>query len=268
LLGESILSLLIVETSISSKYYVTFYAGIVSVVLLQYLHFRSQPHHADEHAMRRNKNAGMLFTTLMQAYSFALVAVGVSFKMLLYEHLYEDKGDYRLRRLLQYFKDAAIRNLAGAGGGKASQFTTDERKQRVADFFCGSLAIAWICLDLIILTHQGIRNNANRCKLQRTKKISIIGISLAFVRVSLIAFMASLSQYVTEPQSVAIIATCAIIAQVITRFLGDLIYPKAKCAPGDGHEDDEEEEKWPNVTDARARAPSDVGKDQDAEHGA
>ena len=32
LLGESILSLLIVETSTSAGYYITFYAGIISVV--------------------------------------------------------------------------------------------------------------------------------------------------------------------------------------------------------------------------------------------
>lgn len=258
LLGESILSLLIVETSLSRNYYITFYCGIVSVVLLQYLHFRSQPHHASEHAMRRSKNAGMVFSTLMQTYSFALVAVGVSFKMLLYEYIYQESGGYKLRKLLQVLRDSAMRHLAGGGGPK---YSTDERQQRVANFFCGSMAIAWICLDLMILTHQGLRNNVHRCECQITKKISKLGVLFAIIRAGLIAFIASLSQYVQKPELIAIIGMVAIIVQVSTRVLGDLVYPKAKVAADHGHgdeagggsENDREEDRWPNVTHARAK---------------
>jgi len=278
LLGESVLSLLIVETSMSKDYYITFYCGIISVVLLQYLHFRSQPHHASEHAMRRNKNAGMVFSYLMQTYSFALVSVGVSFKMLLYEFIYEANGGYKLRRLLQLLRDSAMRHLAGEGGPK---YSTDERQQRVANFFCGSLAIAWICLDLMILTHQGLRSNVRRCECQITKKISKLGVLFAFIRVGLVAFIASLSQYVKNPELIAIIGMVAIIAQVFMRVLGDMIYPKAKVASaGDGHgdgdgdgddgsESDSEEDRWPNVTRARAEHVDgkNVKNDKDEERG-
>ena len=267
LLGESILSLLIVETSTSAGYYITFYAGIISVVLLQYLHFRSQPHHADEHAMRRNKNAGMLISTLMQTYSFALVAVGVSYKMLLYEYTYEEKG-YRLRRLLQHLTDAALRHLAGGGGG--TKYTAEERQQRVANFFCGSMAIAWICLDWMCLTHQGIRRNVERCevkcRLTSAKRVSKLGVMFAAIRVGLIAFIASLSQYVQNPELLSIIGMIVIIAQVLTRLLGDLVYPKAKvCTEGQDHEDNEidsEDEHWPNITHAAAK-PADTGTSSD-----
>lgn len=274
LLGESVLSLLIVETSISAGYYVTFYAGIVSVVLLQYLHFRSQPHHADQHAMRRSKNAGMAFSTLMQIYSFALVAVGVSYKMMLYEYTYEEKGGYRLRRFLQHLTDVALRHLAGGG---ESKYTTEERQQRVANFFCGSMAIAWVCLDLMILTHKGIKTNMKRCevecRLTSAKRVSKGGVVFAAVRVGLVAFIASLSQYVQDPEMLAIIGMIGIILQVLTRLLGDLVYPEGKkCNNGQGHGDDEqdsEDEHWPNITHARAK-PAGTSSDKklkDEEHG-
>lgn len=256
LLGESILSLLIVETSLSANYFVTFYSGLVSVILLQYLHFRSQPHHADDHAMRRSKNAGMLFSTIMQLYSFALVAVGVSFKMLLYEYVYQEaKGGYRLRRLVAFLKEYA-RNLAGGEG--STNLPTDERQERVANFFCGSMVITFVCLDAMILTHQGVKTNAKRCQCQQTKKISKIGIFLASIRVGIIIFVATLSQYVQKPELVASIGMVSIVVQVFTRILGDLVYPKAiHVSTGDDKESDgeSESERWPNVTHARAEAP-------------
>ena len=215
----------------------------------------------------------MVFSTLMQIYSFALVSVGVSFKMLLYEYIYQESGGYKLRRLMQLLRDSAMRRLAGGGGPK---YSTDERQQRVANFFCGSLAIAWICLDLMILNHQGLRNNVRRCECQITKRVSKVGVFFAFVRVGLVAFIASLSQYVQKPELIAIIGMVTIIAQVFTRVFGDMIYPKAKVASAgdhgdeaDGSERDSEEGHWPNVTHARAQHVDEKnGKnDKDEERG-
>ena len=203
--------------------------------------------------------------------SFALVAVGVSFKMLLYEYIYQESGGYKLRKLLQVLRDSAMRHLAGGGGPK---YSTDERQQRVANFFCGSMAIAWVSLDLMILTHQGLRNNVHRCECQITKKISKLGVLFAIIRAGLIAFIASLSQYVQKPELIAIIGMVAIIVQVSTRVLGDLIYPKAKVAADHGHgaeagsgrDNESEEDRWPNVTHARAKHVDQKG-DTDEERG-
>jgi Bacterial low temperature requirement A protein (LtrA) len=58
MLGESVLALLIVEQSHNlTRYYTTFYAGIITVTLFQYLYFRSQPE-VDDHAMRRAISGG------------------------------------------------------------------------------------------------------------------------------------------------------------------------------------------------------------------
>ena len=85
------MSLLIVEISDEeNEFYLTFYTGILSVILLQYLHFKSQPHHANEHAMRRTRLAGITYGILVQIYSASLIIVGVSYKMLLTEYSKEN----------------------------------------------------------------------------------------------------------------------------------------------------------------------------------
>lgn len=90
MLGETVLSLLMVGgVKDDPEYYKIFSSGIVSISLLEYLHFRSQPHHADEYAMRRKKERGYIFTILIQLYSAAFIILGASYKMLLYELIYD-----------------------------------------------------------------------------------------------------------------------------------------------------------------------------------
>jgi len=78
MVGESVLSLLIVEISEGAYYYVTFYSGILSITLTQTLHFQSQPHDPDKHALRRDKIAGFLFMQLLYVYSASLIVLGAS----------------------------------------------------------------------------------------------------------------------------------------------------------------------------------------------
>ena len=86
MLGESILGLLIVDFSKDQGYNITFYAGILSVIFLQNLHFKSQPHHIEEHAMQKSCWRGIGWYTLSNLYSMALIAVGVSYKIFLTEY--------------------------------------------------------------------------------------------------------------------------------------------------------------------------------------
>ena len=76
LLGESVLSVLIVETTRTLEYHVTFYAGIVSLILMQYMHFKYQPHSADEHAFRRSVKCGAIFYVFCIIHAFSLIGVG------------------------------------------------------------------------------------------------------------------------------------------------------------------------------------------------
>lgn len=87
-LGESVLSLVIVDgiaDSNDGKYYLVFFFGVLSVIFLQILHFKSQPRDAVHHALRRSRLGGMAFSVLIQVYSAALILVGVSFKLMLTE---------------------------------------------------------------------------------------------------------------------------------------------------------------------------------------
>eukprot|EP00545_Synedropsis_sp_CCMP1620_P013723 CAMPEP_0119027554 /NCGR_PEP_ID=MMETSP1176-20130426/37281_1 /TAXON_ID=265551 /ORGANISM="Synedropsis recta cf, Strain CCMP1620" /LENGTH=333 /DNA_ID=CAMNT_0006983489 /DNA_START=177 /DNA_END=1175 /DNA_ORIENTATION=+ len=157
IMGEAILSLLIVEVVATWDFYLTFYAGVISVILLEYLHFRSQPHHVDEHAMRRSVLKSYVFTLLMQCYSAALILLGVSYKMLLTEYVLgnDDRGD---ETPSQY--------------GSATGLSSEVRRQRLARLFGLSMASVWACSDAMMLMHADWRHN-----LKRTRK-SFVGTML------------------------------------------------------------------------------------------
>lgn len=270
-LGESVLSLLIVD-GFARDFFVVFYCGIVTVVMLQYLHFRSQPHNPDSHATRRHKNAGMLYSNLFAWYSAALVVVGASYKLF----LYESGKNYDTRRRLVWFSflppadinEEYNRGLA-AGGSSCGPFG-NERAQNSAHLFCGAMAIVFFCMDTIVLSHVGLKKEVSRCRFKdafctetgkHSKQYNYKGIFLVLYRCSITVFIATLSQWVTDPEYLAEIGLAAVVAQLINRFLGDIFFPDAGHF-GDHHhhhhegmddEDDEydEEYKWPNVSHAQ-----------------
>jgi len=248
MLGESILSLLIVDIQEEWEYYKTFFAGILSVVLMQYLHFKSQPHHPDEHAMRRSKNGAFLFNVMNQFYSAALVVMGVSYKMFLYEYTYSGESDSH--RSLHHLDG---RHLAGGG---ATQFDTEDRRQRIANLFTGALCVAWVSSDIMLLAHKGIKGNMNRFSCE-SKILGGLRVLVVLARLGLIIFVATLSQYQTDPVLVAEAGLSAIVGQVLLRVIGESIFPKEKIhhdtSAGHGDEENQfDDEKWPNTTEARA----------------
>jgi hypothetical protein len=268
-LGESVLSLLIVD-GFARDFYMIFYSGVVTVVLLQYLHFRSQPHNPDSHAMRRHKNAGILYAVLFAWYSAALLIVGVSYKLF----LYESGTDYDTNRKLSAFlppsdvdNEKTARDLAAIVSGSSSKSCVpygDERKENNAHLFCGAMAVVFFCMDTIVLSHVGIKKEVSRCKFKdrvctttgkHTTQYNYKGIVLVTFRCSITIFMATLSQWISDPQYLAQIGLAAVVCQLINRFLGDIFFPDAGHFGAVHHhegmdEEDEydEEYKWPNVT--------------------
>jgi hypothetical protein len=238
MLGESVLSMLIVDITESAEYYKTFFSGILSITLLEFLHFRSQPHEADDHALRRSKEAGVAFTALMQVYSAALVVLGTSYKMLLYEYVYETEESSNHRALFS----ALTRFLAAA---EEPKFGLEERRQRVAHFFCISMALVWFCSDAMILIHRGLKDNLGRCRCSQSGGLRYIAVALFFIRVGMIVFIATLSQYVTDPELLAFIGLVGIIVQVLLRVVGTSFFGHEY---DDGEDDGESSHMWPNVT--------------------
>jgi low temperature requirement protein LtrA len=216
LLGESILSLLIVDLSEGVQYYEIFFCGVITVVFLEYLHFRSQPSEANDHALRRSASSAMVFFMFMQVYSIALVVLGTSYKMFLYESVYADESaGTKSRALLPMFE----RFLAGKS--TASRFETGDRQQRIAHFFSGSLALVWTCLDAMSIAHRGVKSNLHRLEGKRGKKIARF---LLLLRTVLIVFIGTLSLYVTSPVYLAFTGLGGVVAQILLRFLGSAIF--------------------------------------------
>jgi xanthosine utilization system XapX-like protein len=160
--------------------------------------------------------------------------------MLLFEYVYESNtSDHRM-----LFSHAFARFLAGA---EAPDFPSEERRQRVADFFCGSLALVWFCSDGMILTHRGLKDNLGRCRWDEIGSRKYIAMLLALIRVGMIVFIATLSQYATKPDVLAFIGLVGILVQVMLRVVGSSIFDEEES-----HEDFESSSFWPNVTRPQA----------------
>lgn len=248
MLGESVLSLLIVDIVETSDYYKTFIVGIISIVLLEYLHFQNQPRYVEEafgfyskevciliflfflercsdpdkHALRRSLLASFAFYWIYQVYSLSLIVLGASYKMLLWEFLYmEEYEDSHRRSLL--FPGLEDRWLAG-GTSAALRFPSENRQQRIAHFFCGSMALVFFCMDAISLAHRGASDNWKECECTESKRKKLLALLLVASRAGVVVFIATLSQYETEPDNLATIGLFSIFAQLLLRALGCWIF--------------------------------------------
>lgn len=235
--GCSVLSLLIVDVSEGVNYYETFFAGVLSVILLEYLHFRSQPHDPDEHALRRSKESAITFTLLYLVYSVALLIVGVSYKMLLQEYVYQNQDGKR--RILS----PIVERLLAGGVSAAALLDPDDRQQRIAHFFGGSLAVVFVCLDGMSLAHKGCIKHCMRDE-QTNFRLSVIFMVVS--RACLIVFFATLSQYCTDPSVLAMLGFSGIVCQLLTRVIGSFMFP-----PDDKDEEAEAIERMVKYAHAR-----------------
>lgn len=252
MIGESVLSLLIVDVNGGQAYWRTFFCGVISVVLLQYLHFRTQPHDPDKHAWRRSRNAGFIYSYFFYAYSPALVILGASYKMFLFEYVYEQELTYEgSTRGLVDPSSPLSRFLAG-GTSAGLRFAPADRKRRVAILFSGSLAIVWFCLDVFVICHRGIKEQLNRVNTECPKYRWVV-IVMILARILLIAFAATVFLYETQPETLALIGLCGQIAQLILRGVGELLFPVTE----------EEEKHLLEAARLAAIAESDISDDED-----
>ena len=230
-LGESVLSLLIVDSE-QGNYHRTFYFGILTVVVLMLLHFQSQPHDATMHAMRRHKNSGILFGITYPIYCAALVAVGASYKLFMYSVSKDEK-----RRLLSGLvsEESLTRLLAGGGGDSGCGPYGDEKKKMVANLFSWAMALAFLCMDIMQFAHVGIKKNVESCKIygacprtgEKKMRYNIKGLFFVTLpRVAITVFVVTLSLWETSPKTLAALGFVAVTSQLITRFLGKVWFPE------------------------------------------
>ena len=114
-----------------------FYAGILSVISLAHLHFKSEPGHDEDHALSRSRWSNYLYTAWL---------AGICYKMFLYNY---DSGNYNNNQ----------RNLGGEGDDGYEYGAADddenntvnsyyeqmeEHEQETANLFSWSLALVLI----------------------------------------------------------------------------------------------------------------------------
>ena len=230
MLGESILSLLIVDVpNEDSSYFATFYFGLLTVMFLQYLHFRSMPHAADDHAMRRSKNRGVGWTIFKYLYSCALVALGAVYGVFVTSFSYEvDETEMHRRsrrttsmmmRMLGEPDDFSARMLASTGGSLTLE-EFNKMEQSAAHLFSIALSIIFFALDGMSFMTVGFEGCKSRVHCSKNLQYNIKGLLLIVCRVGLLVFCATLSQWETDPQVLAGAGLCITIGQIIARKLG------------------------------------------------
>jgi len=216
MMGESVLSLLIVDTTEERDYYVVAVFGIITVFVLQAIHFESEPSHAEAHALWRNMTAQLVYGYLIQVLSMGLIALGASYKVMLkvihQESIEEEKTDKDT--------DNEHRNLAGAYNVK---------DKAMAGIFCASLALVLLALEVMGLTHGGPRELKKRLfgvgvSVKSKKRLPIILMSI--LKLCMLVFTILLPLWVTEPTTVVFIGFCIASSFAVMRVIGWNIYHK------------------------------------------
>lgn len=204
MLGESILALLIVEQSPGQRYYTTFFSGIIQITILQYLYFRSNPFDADDHATRRSSGGGFLFSYCIIVYSLSLLCVGCSFKMIL--HLYLDLEDKE---------------------GTIEEILTDESRA-IGNLYSWSLAISFLALDVMIISHQGFHVFFSR--FWRGDRFLLRPPLITLAGTSLIVCQALLSQWIDDLEVITVVGVGLSLCQSFVGVYALRYFPVAKCS--------------------------------------
>jgi hypothetical protein len=123
-----------------------------------------------------------------------------------------------------FVMDDRNRWLAGADPPIAD---TADRRQRVAHFFCISMALVWFCLDAMLIAHKGFSYNVKRCSEAGNKRQHYFAMSMGLIRTSMIVGIATMSQYVTDPGVLALVGLIGIVMQVMLRVAGSFVFDEA-----------------------------------------
>ena len=199
MIGESILSLMIVDTTESPDYYTIAILGSMTVIVLHALKFESEPSHADGHALWRNMKNATCFALLIQILSMALIVFGVSYKIFLSGVVSGTKGRRHLAKM---------------------PYIPDETSTSV---FCGSLVVVLISLELMVTTHRGITRSYKRLFKENDELQEVLNwplVIITFFKVAVLALLATLTTWTTNPTAVTLTGFLVVTAIAVTRIVG------------------------------------------------
>mmetsp|Transcript_4866 Transcript_4866/g.11092 ORF Transcript_4866/g.11092 Transcript_4866/m.11092 type:complete len:593 (-) Transcript_4866:185-1963(-) len=203
MIGEGILSLLIVETVEVKDYYIITTFGILTVIFIQILKFESEPTHAEGHAMWQNLRNAMCYSYLIQILSMALIVFGVTYKVFL-NGILKDKESKMSRMLAE------------------SPVISDAVSAHV---FSGSLLVVLLSLELMCLTHSGykraleylVRPKGGQHGQNTMPHWPVVIIAL--FKAGILCFTLTLSQWTTDPAIMTICGCFIVLALASTRVM-------------------------------------------------
>lgn len=226
MVGESILSLLIVETAESRNYYIITTFGVLTVILLHILKVESDPSHAEDHALWGNLRNAMSYGYLLQILSMALVAFGICFKIFLKDVVKEEKQQDAVEEY-----DPSAKAVEGYGRMLAPSGNTSD--EAAAALFTAALSFVLMSLELMLLTHNGLKKAIRRLyheqvetdddeNVQSTRrdKLNIPIVIIAIVKIATIMFAITLNQWTSDPAILTLCGFGIVFIMALTRLLG------------------------------------------------
>jgi hypothetical protein len=232
--GECILSLLIEDIpQEDGNYFWTFYFSLMTVILLQYLHFRSQPHDADDHVFRRSKDRSLVWKVFLFVYATSLIALGSSFTLFVRSFSVDDPTDgFNDGKGSGTDADKDNSSHRALAGGGSTAYPLSELRRRGAIIFSTSLALVFLSMDVMSLMHVGFKHGQYRCYCKKSKSYNKMGIILVITRAGLIGFAASLAWVIgsdNEDDVVALTGSAFAITfvQLFMRHLGEKFLPES-----------------------------------------
>jgi len=209
MIGEGILSLLIVETAEVKDYYLITTFGVLTVIFIQVLKFESEPHNAENHALLRSAANAGCYMYLVELLSMALIVFGVTYKVFLKDVVRDAEDDYGS----DYDYGKATRRLG------ATPVITQEASAAV---FSVSLGVVILTLEAMMWTHSGIKKSFENL-MHRTsngkKKPRYAVICIQLLKVAIILFTVTLSRWTVEPETLTICGCGAVLGVAIVRIL-------------------------------------------------
>ncbi|KAL3903037.1 MAG: hypothetical protein SGILL_010599, partial [Bacillariaceae sp.] len=212
MLGESVLSLLIVETTELGNYYLTACVGIVNVIVIQALKFDSEPSNADNHCLWRGLKASHVYSLLIQLLSISLIGFGVSFKVML-ATIYKE-GDY---------VDSEETNAAATTD--AHRFLAgvpDVTFLAIKCLYCASLTLVLGSIELLASSHKGFTQQYKvfvRHDKTGALKMNWRVVFITTVKIFLLTFVATLPKWLGNHRELTVIGLVVSIVFALSRIV-------------------------------------------------
>ncbi len=105
------------------------------------------------------------------------------------------------------------------------KYPPEERRQRIAYFFCVGLALTFVFLDLMTIAHLGFEGIHAGYLSERGTFGRTVGILFFMLRVGITLFILTTCFHTTDPEYVALYGLISVILQVIVRLGGYVFYP-------------------------------------------